>query len=279
MGVQSVSRLVRRAALYGALAAAVIVVAMPMYWLVVSAFKKSDEIFTATPRWLPAGLEWQNFVRAWNGAAFGRYFVNSTLVVLAILGLQLVTSSLAAYALSRRRFPGRQVILLVVIGALVIPIQVTFLANFITLRHLGWLDSYGALIAPFAASAFGTFLLRQAFLAVPDALEDAARLDRCTGLGFLWHFLLPLARPTVLAFALVAVVAHWNDYFWPLIATNRDEIRTLPIGLALFVSQELTTDWNLLMAATLFVAAPMLIVFFFTQRYFIRSHMHAGLKR
>jgi sn-glycerol 3-phosphate transport system permease protein len=110
-------------------------------------------------------------------------------------------------------------------------------------------------------------------------LEDAARLDGCTGLGFLWHFLLPLSRPTVLAFALVALVAHWNDYFWPLIVTNRDAIRTLPIGLAMFVTQEVTTDWNLLMAATLFVAAPMLVIFFVFQRYFIRSHMHAGLKR
>ena len=135
-----------------------------------------------------------------------------------------------------------------------------------------------ALIAPFAASAFGTFLLRQAFLAVPEALEDAARLDGCAGLAFLWHVLLPLSRPTVLAFTLVALVAHWNDYFWPLIVTNRDEIRTLPIGLAMFVTQEVTTDWNLLMAATLFVAAPMLVIFFLTQRYFIRSHMHAGLE-
>lgn len=269
----------RRIALYFAIVVVAAVVAMPMYWLVVSAFKTSDEIFTATPRWLPAGLDWHNFVEAWQGAAFGRYFINSVVVTLAILLLQLATSSLAAFALARRRFIGRGIILFAVIGALIIPIQVTFLANFITLQHFGWLDSYRALVAPFAASAFGIFLLRQAFMAVPEALEDAARLDGCTGLAFLWHFLLPLSRPTVLAFTLVALVAHWNDYFWPLIVTNRDAIRTLPIGLAMFVTQEVTTDWNLLMAATLFVAAPMLVVFFFTQRYFIRSHMHAGLKR
>lgn len=268
----------RRLALYAAVLCVAVVVATPMYWLVVSAFKARDEIFTATPRWLPAALEWQNFVQAWNGAAFGRYFINSICVTSAIVLLQLATSSLAAFALARRQFPGRNVILLAIIGALVIPIQVTFLANFITLQHLGWIDTYGALIAPFVASAFGTFLLRQAFLAVPQAMEDAARLDGCTGLGFLWHFLLPLARPTVLAFVLVALVAHWNDYFWPLIVTNRDAIRTLPIGLAMFVSQEVTTDWNLLMAATLFVTAPMLLIFFLTQRYFVRSHMHAGLK-
>ena len=268
-----------RSSLYLALTALAAIVAMPMYWLVVSAFKRSDEIFTATPHWLPAGLEWHNFALAWQGAAFGRYFVNSIVVTAAILVLQLATSSLAAFALARRRFAGSGIILLAVIGALIIPIQVTFLANFVTLQRFGWLDSYGALIAPFAASAFGTFLLRQAFLAVPEALEDAARLDGCSGLAFLWHVLLPLSRPTVLAFALVALVAHWNDYFWPLIVTNRDAIRTLPIGLAMFVTQEVTTDWNLLMAATLFVAAPMFVVFFLTQRYFIRSHMHAGLKR
>ncbi|MGO8868772.1 MAG: carbohydrate ABC transporter permease [Alphaproteobacteria bacterium] len=272
------NRALARLALYAAVLAVAALVAMPMYWLVISAFKSSDEIFTSTPRWLPATLEWRNFGRAWEGAAFGRYFLNSTVVALAIVFLQLATSSLAAYALARRRFVGRTVVLLAVIGALIIPIQVTFLANFITLQHLGWLDSYWALVAPFTASAFGTFLLRQAFLAVPEAMEDAARLDRCTGLAFLWHFLLPLSRPTVLAFTLVALVTHWNDYFWPLIVTNRDEIRTLPIGLAMFVTQEVMSDWNLLMAATLFVAAPMLIIFFLTQRYFIRSHMHAGLK-
>ena len=272
-------RALLRTSLYVALLATATIVAMPMYWLVVSAFKASDEIFTPIPRWLPSGLEWRNFVLAWQGAAFGRYFVNSVVVTVAILLLQLTTSSLAAFALARRRFPGRGIILLIVIGALIIPIQVTFLANFVTLQHFGWLDSYWALIAPFTASAFGTFLLRQAFLAVPEALEDAARLDGCTGVAFLWHFLLPLSRPTVLAFALVALVAHWNDYFWPLIVTNRDAIRTLPIGLAMFVTQEVTTDWNLLMAATLFVAAPMLVIFFVFQRYFIRSHMHAGLKR
>ena len=268
-----------RVALYLALLTLAVVVAMPMYWVLVSAFKASDEIFTPTPRWLPAAPRWQNFVLAWQGAAFGRYFINSLAVTAAIIVLQLVTSSLAAFALARRRFLGRGLILLAIIGALIIPIQVTFLANFITLQHFGWLDSYAALIAPFAASAFGTFLLRQAFLAVPEALEVAARLDGCSGLAFLWHVLLPLSRPTVLAFTLVALVAHWNDYFWPLIVTNRDEIRTLPIGLAMFVSQEVTTDWNLLMAATLFVAAPMLVIFFLTQRYFIRSHLHAGLKR
>jgi len=272
-------RALLRTSVYVALLATATIVAMPMYWLVVSAFKASDEIFTPIPRWLPSGLEWRNFVLAWQGAAFGRYFVNSVVVTVLILLLQLTTSSLAAFALARRRFPGRGIILLIVIGALIIPIQVTFLANFVTLQHFGWLDSYWALIAPFTASAFGTFLLRQAFLAVPEALEDAARLDGCTGVAFLWHFLLPLSRPTVLAFALVALVAHWNDYFWPLIVTNRDAIRTLPIGLAMFVTQEVTTDWNLLMAATLFVAAPMLVIFFVFQRYFIRSHMHAGLKR
>jgi sn-glycerol 3-phosphate transport system permease protein len=155
---------------------------------------------------------------------------------------------------------------------------VTFIANFITLAHLGWLNTYAGLIAPYAASAFGTFLLRQAFLAVPRQLEDAARLDGCSGLPFLWHILLPLSRPTLLAFALVAVVTHWNDYFWPLIVTSNNSVRTLPIGLGMFIGQEVTTDWNLLMAASLFVAAPMLLLFFFLQRYFVQSFLRGGIR-
>jgi ABC-type glycerol-3-phosphate transport system permease component len=132
-------RALPRAALYLAVLALAAIVVMPMYWVLVSALKTSGEIFTPTPRWLPAGLHWQNFALAWQGAAFGRYFINSLMVTAAILALQLVTSSLAAFALARRRFAGRSLILLVVIGALIIPIQVTFLANFITLQHFGWL--------------------------------------------------------------------------------------------------------------------------------------------
>ncbi len=269
---------VRRAATYVVLGAGLLPVLLPFYWMIVTALKDRKEVFSPTPLWWPTHLVWQNFPQAWHGAPFGRFFVNSIIVSLAIVLIQLATASLGAFALARFRFRGQALVFAAIIAALIIPIQVTFIANFITLQRLGWLDTYLALIAPYMASAFGTFLLRQAFLSVPRQLEDAARLDRCSGLAFLWHVLLPLSRPTVLAFSLVALVAHWNDYFWPLIVTNSDRVRTLPIGLGMFIGQEVTTDWNLLMAASLFVSAPMLAVFFVLQRYFVQSFLRAGIR-
>lgn len=275
MGPQQV---IRRAATYLVLALGLLPVLLPFYWMIVTALKDRREVFSATPIWWPTHIAWENFPQAWHGAPFGRFFANSIVVSLAIVLIQLATASLGAFALARFRFAGQGAIFAVVVAALIIPIQVTFIANFITLQRLGWLDTYAALIAPYMASAFGTFLLRQAFLSVPRQLEDAARLDRCSGLAFLWHVLLPLSRPTVLAFSLVALVAHWNDYFWPLIVTNSDRVRTLPIGLGMFIGQEATTDWNLLMAASLFVSAPVLVVFFILQRYFVQSFLRAGLR-
>lgn len=278
MGAQPLTRALGRLGLYGVLLAVLAPLLLPVYWMIVTALKERSEIFTAVPQWLPSHLALHNFVDAWQSAPFGRYFINSLVVTSAILALQLVTACLAAFALARFSFRGQRAIFFAIIAALVIPIQITFIANFVTLQQLHWLDTYAGLIAPFAASAFGTFLLRQAFRAVPPALEDAARLDRCTGLAFLWHVLLPLSRPTLLAFSLVAIVAHWNDYFWPLIVTNSDSVRTLPIGLGLFIGREVTTDWNLLMAAVLFVSGPMLVLFFFAQKYFVSSVLRSGIK-
>lgn len=275
MGAQP---LIRRVLTVTALGAGLVPILLPFFWMVVTALKDKPEVFSATPQWWPAHPRWENFGQAWRGAPFGRFFVNSIIVSAAIVLIQLVTASLGAFALARYRFLGRRAVFTAVVGALIIPIQVTFIANFMTMKQLGWLDTYAALIAPYTTSAFGIFLLRQAFLAIPQQLEDAARLDRCSGLAFLWQILLPLARPTVLAFSLVALVAHWNEYFWPLIATNSDRARTLPIGLGMFIGQEMTTDWNLLMAASLFASAPMLVIFFVLQRYFISSFLRSGIR-
>jgi ABC-type glycerol-3-phosphate transport system permease component len=264
--------------IYSVLVVCACPVLLPFYWMFVTSLKEKREVFTASPHWWPQVLAWDNYAKAWNAEPFAHFYVNSVVVSVTIVLLQLVCASLAAFALSRFEFPGRRFFFWLIVAALIVPVQVTFIANFITLAHLGWLNTYAALILPFAASAFGTFLLRQAFLAVPVQLEDAARLDRCSGLAFLWHVLVPLSRPTLLAFALVALVAHWNDYFWPLIVTNNNNVRTLPIGLGMFIGQEMTTDWNLLMAASIFVSAPVLLLFFFLQRYFVQSFLRSGIR-
>lgn len=270
--------MIRRYASYAVLFAGLVPLLLPLYWMAATSLKAKREVFTAVPQWLPAHPAWDNYLLAWTAEPFARFFFNSIVVTTLIVVLQLVLASLAAFALSRFEFRGRRIIFWVIVAALIVPVQITFIANFMTLARFGLLNTYVALIAPYAASAFGTFLLRQAFAAVPRQLEDAARLDGCSGLAFLWHVLLPLSRPTVLAFALVAVVTHWNDYFWPLIVTNNNAVRTLPIGLGMFVGQEVTTDWNLLMAASIFVSAPMLLLFFLMQRYFVQSQLHTGIR-
>ena len=270
--------MIRRVATYAVLTAGLIPLLLPFYWMFITSLKEKREVFTPTPHWWPAHLAWGNYAAAWNAEPFAHFFVNSIFVSSVIVLLQLVTASLAAFALARFRFPGRNAAFVFTLAALIVPLQVTFIANFITLARLHWLNSYEGLIAPYAASAFGTFLLRQAFMGVPQQVEDAARLDRCTGLSFLWHILVPLSRPAILAFALVAFVYHWNDYFWPLIVTTNNSVRTLPIGLGMFIGQEVTTDWNLLMAASLFISAPMLLLFFFLQRYFVQSFLRSGIR-
>jgi len=270
--------MMRRFATYAVLVAGLFPLLLPFYWMAATSLKAKRDVFTATPQWLPLHPAWDNYPLAWSAEPFGRFFFNSIVVTTLIVASQLVLASLAAFALARFEFRGRRAIFWLVVAALIVPVQITFVANFMTLARFGLLNSYLALVAPYAASAFGTFLLRQAFAAVPRQLEDAARLDGCSGLAFLWHVLLPLSRPTLIAFALVAVVAHWNDYFWPLIVTNNNAVRTLPIGLGMFVGQEVTTDWNLLMAASIFVSAPMLLLFFLMQRYFVRARLHTGIR-
>jgi sn-glycerol 3-phosphate transport system permease protein len=161
---------------------------------------------------------------------------------------------------------------------MMIPIHATFLPNFLTLQSLDLLNTRVAMMLPFFASGYGTFLLRQAFKQIPRDLEDAAVIDGCGGLRFLWHILIPLAKPTLVAFGLISLVSHWNDYLWPLIVTDTPDVRTLTIGLGMFVQQESGADWTLLMAATAFVTAPLMGIFLVFQRKFIESFMFSGLK-
>ena len=219
-----------------------------------------------------------NYAEVFDRAPFGRFLVNTVIVVSGILAVQLVTVTLAAYVFARRKFRGADVLFLVFLIQMMIPIHATFLPNFLTMRHLDLLNTRVAMMLPFFASGYGTFLLRQAFKQAPRDLEDSAVIDGCGGLRFLWHVLIPLARPTLIAFGLISLVSHWNDYLWPLIVTDTPDVRTLTIGLGMFVQQESGADWTLLMAATAFVTAPLVVIFLAFQRKFIESFMFSGLK-
>jgi sn-glycerol 3-phosphate transport system permease protein len=227
---------------------------------------------------LAAPLTLDNFVRAWQAAPFARYFVNTTVLVTMVLAAQLVLVTLAAYAFARFEFPGRGVLFALVLLQLMIMPDVLIVENYRTMTALGIKDTILAIGLPYMASAFGIFLLRQTFKTVPRELDEAARVEGCGPLAVLWKVYVPLARPVYLAYALVSVSYHWNNFLWPLIITNSVESRPLTVGLQVFSATDQGIDWSIITAATLLTTAPLLVAFLLFQRQFVQSFMRAGIR-
>jgi sn-glycerol 3-phosphate transport system permease protein len=225
-----------------------------------------------------APLTLENFASAWAAAPFARYFVNTVALVAMILAAQLVVCTLAAYAFARFAFFGRQVLFALVLVQLMIMPDVLLVENYRTMSHLGVLDTITAIALPYMASAFGIFLLRQTFKTVPRELDEAARVEGAGPLQILWRVYVPLAKPVYVAYALVSVSYHWNNFLWPLIVTNSVETRPLTVGLQVFSSTDQGIDWSIITAATLMTSAPLLLAFVVFQRQFVQSFMRAGIR-
>jgi len=225
-----------------------------------------------------APLTLGNFAKAWTYAPFARHFLNTVLLVTMILGAQLVLCTLAAFAFARFDFAGRELAFALVLVQLMIMPEVLIVENYRTMARLGLVDTLLGIGLPYMASAFGIFLLRQTFKTIPRELEDAARVEGCSMLGVLWRVYVPLARPTYLAYALVSVSTHWNNFLWPLVITNSVKTRPLTVGLAIFGAPESGVDWSVISAGTLMAVAPLLIAFLLFQRQFMQSFMQAGIK-
>ncbi|HEX7588332.1 MAG TPA: carbohydrate ABC transporter permease [Anaerolineae bacterium] len=262
-----------------------VVMVLPFAWMISTSLKSQTEVFSYPPQWIPSAPIWDNYVRAWQAAPFARYFANSIIIALAVTVGTLATSSLAAFAFARIRFPARDALFALYLSSMMIPHQMTIIPSFLVLRDFGdispalGLDTYFALIAPFIAGAFGVFLLRQSFLTIPNELEDAARLDGCGKLGFLVRIVIPLSRPALATLALFTFMANWNSYLWPLIVTNSNEMRTVQIGLKYFVGQEGGSQWSLLMAAAVFITLPIILVYLLVQNQFVRGIAGTGIKQ
>ncbi len=262
-----------------------LVMIMPYVWMITTSLKSQSQMLTYPPQWIPTEFVWQNYVRAWQAAPFPRYFFNSIVVALAVTLGDLVTGALAAYAFARIKFPGRDGLFALYLASMMIPHQMTSIPSYLVRAKFGeWnkafgLDTYFALIAPFLASAFGVFLLRQSFLQLPNELEDAATLDGCGRLEFLWRIVIPLSRPALATLALFSFMGNWNGYLWPLIVTNTNEMRTVQIGLRYFVGQEGASQWGLLMSAAVFVSLPVAILYMFVQKQFVQGIAATGIKQ
>jgi sn-glycerol 3-phosphate transport system permease protein len=227
---------------------------------------------------LTAPLTLANFEKAWGYAPFARHFLNTVLLVTMILGAQLVLCTLAGFAFARFDFAGRDIAFALVLLQLMIMPEVLIVENYRTMSRLGLVDTLLGIGLPYMASAFGIFLLRQTFKTIPRELEEAARVEGCSWLGVLWRVYVPLARPTYLAYALVSVSYHWNNFLWPLVVTNSVHTRPLTVGLAIFGAPESGVDWSVISAGTLIAVAPLLVAFLLFQRQFMQSFMQAGIK-
>lgn len=225
-----------------------------------------------------APLTLSNFARAWSVAPFARYFLNTFMMVTLILALQFVLCTLAGFAFARFAFAGRNIAFALVLVQLMIMPEVLIVENYRTMANLDLVDTITGIGMPYFASAFGIFLLRQTFKSVPKELDEAARIEGCGMLQVLWRVYVPLARPTYLAYGLVSVSYHWNNFLWPLVITSSVETRPLTVGLAIFGAPESGVDWSVISAGTLMAVAPLLVAFMLFQRQFVQSFMHAGIK-
>ncbi len=249
---------------------------LPFFWMVSTSLKSKVEVFTFPPSWFPAVLIWENYVRAWNAVPFGRFFLNSIIVSTAITVGQLLICSLAAYSFANLTFKGKHFLFFMFLGTAMLPSEVLLIPNYLVMRQLGWIDTYAALTVPFLANAFTIFLLRQFFLTIPKELKDAALIDGCGHLRYLWGIVMPLSKPALLTAGLFTFMNSWNEYLWPLVVTNEEMMRTVQVGLAVFQTAW-QTEWTQLMAASTFVTIPVIIFFLFVQRQFIEGISMTGI--
>jgi multiple sugar transport system permease protein len=259
---------------HGLLIAGGFTVVVPFLWMFLTSVKKRSEIFT---RMWPTEWHWENYVHAWQAAPFARYYLNSIVMTIGIVAGHLIIDALAAYAFARLRFPAKNPIFLLLLATMMVPQFVTIIPAFSLIVEFGWIDSYWALIVPRLADVFGIVLLRQYFATIPKEIEEAARLDGCGRIGTFLRVVIPLSTASLATLAIFAMLFAWNDFLWPLLVTNSDEMRTIQIGLAAFQGRY-GTSWNYLMAGTLTSAVPTIVMFLFFQRALVRGIAGTGVK-
>jgi multiple sugar transport system permease protein len=257
------------------LAAGAVLMVAPFLWMLSTSLKDNIGIFAYPPQIVPPQPQWSNYPELLATLPITRFFLNSVIVAVSVTVLQLIVTAMAAYAFARLRFPGRDLLFFAYLATLMIPTQVTLIPRFLLMRELGWINTYFALIIPFIFSSFGVFLLRQYFLTLPRELEEAARIDGASYFQTFWRVLLPLARPALAALAILAFIAQWNSFLWPLIVTTGPQMSTLTVGLNILKGQY-NTVWNLLMAGSVLATMPILIVFLIGNRYFISGITTGG---
>lgn len=262
---------------YVALTLAAVVILLPIYVTIAFSLQSGSQALQFPGSLWPGELDLSVFRRVFEVSGIGRYLINSAIVSLLITAGQVVTSILAAYVFAELDFKGRNVLFVAFLATLMVPAEVTIVANYDTIVSFGWLDSYQGLVVPFLATAFGTFLIRQSFMGIPRDLRDAAKLDGYGHMGFLWGVAVPLARPAIAALSVFSFLLAWNQYLWPLLITNNDDFRTVQIGLRTLASSNIT-EFNLVFAGTVIASIPIFVLLIVFQKQLVRGLTSGAVK-
>uniref|UniRef100_A0A832I461 Carbohydrate ABC transporter permease n=1 Tax=Pseudothermotoga hypogea TaxID=57487 RepID=A0A832I461_9THEM len=250
---------------------------IPFIWMVSTSLMDKMEVFQFPPKFIPNQPKWSNYKNALTIVPFNRYFINSTIMVVTVVPVQLLFCAMAAYAFSRMSFPGRDSIFWMFLSTMMIPGIVTLIPSFLIVKALNWIDTYWALIVPSFFSVWGTFLLRQFFLTLPKNLEDAARIDGASEWMIFWRIVLPLSKPALATLGIFAFMGTWKAFMWPLLVTRTDKMRTVEVGIAYFKTQ-FEVNWPYQMAAAVTVMIPIIVIFLIAQKYFVEGIALTGMK-
>lgn len=261
---------------YAALAIVGLIFCLPFLWMILTAFKSLGDTILMPPKWILDELHWENFTKAWSSGPFLHYIINSTITTVSILILQFFVAVPASYAYARYNFRGKGMLFGLTMVTMMIPSQLVFLPIYLLMSDWGMLNTFMALVLPFAGSAFTIFLLRQAFMQIPQEIVDAARMDNANEFQVITLIMIPLAKSSLVTAGLFSFISHWNDYFWPLIMTTNDTVRTLPIGIAKLREVEGGVAWNILMAGNVMLVLPILLLFFVAQRQIIKAFVYTS---
>lgn len=260
-----------------ALAVISLIVVFPFFWMIICSFKSSSEVLSKNSFW-PSVWHVENYALAWGRARFDIYFRNSTLMALASVAGQLITSSMAAYAFAKLKFKLSKPLFMVFLCSMMIPLEATIVSNYLTLSAMGLMDTFFAVISTSIVSVFGVFLLRQFYMTIPDALLEAARIDGASEVQSFVRIILPLGKSAKATIAIIGFIGSWNSYLWPLIITNSMELRTVQTGLRAMMTLDVGVEWQQLMAMSTLITVPTIILFVALQKYFVQGITKVGIK-
>lgn len=262
---------------YVFLSAGAVMMVLPFYWMIITAFKTPEQVTQMPPVWWPSSLLLDNFRYVLGSGEFARYIFNSMLVTVVSVFLTVVVTILTAFAFSRLKFPGRDLIFALFLGFMMVPFELLAITNYTTIVKLHQIDTYQALIVPYIANILYIFILRNFFLEIPDSLYYAARVDGSSNSKYLWRVMVPIAKPAIITIVLLNSIDSWNSFLWPMLVTNESRMRTVTVGLTSFV-QAAGIRYERLMAAAFIVVIPMVVLFFFARKYIVTAVAQGGIK-